>query len=181
MKRKTLLVASLAVALVLGMSIVPAGAYFTDTTTANGGAEVKVKPTTEIEENVDNDGVKHVQIKNADDSTLPVYVRAGVFATVDGGTIAIGGNGWSDSKGDLTDGHGWYYYETILDPKQSTNELTVAVDFPVVPEGSVDSTTAGDTANVIVVYESTPVLYKDDGTPYADWSLKANQAPEGGN
>lgn len=26
------------------------------------------------------------------------------------------------------------------------------------------------TFNVIVIYESTPVMYNEDGTPYADWN-----------
>ena len=30
----------------------------------------------------------------------------------------------------------------------------------------------GESFQVIVVYESAPVLYKSDGTPYADWSAK---------
>ena len=28
----------------------------------------------------------------------------------------------------------------------------------------------GLTFNVVVIYESTPVLYREDGTPYADWN-----------
>ena len=25
--------------------------------------------------------------------------------------------------------------------------------------------------NVVVIYESTPVMYREDGTPYADWNV----------
>ena len=28
--------------------------------------------------------------------------------------------------------------------------------------------------NVVVIYETTPVLYREDGTPYADWSAKVD-------
>ncbi|MBE6471936.1 MAG: hypothetical protein E7000_09690, partial [Coriobacteriaceae bacterium] len=37
MKRRYFIVAALAVAMVLGLSVVPASAYFTDYSTANGG------------------------------------------------------------------------------------------------------------------------------------------------
>lgn len=183
MKRKLLPVASLVVALVLGMGIVPAGAYFTDSDAANGGIEVTVKPSTEIYEYV-NDGVKEVTIKSNDDSKIDVFVRAGALTSL-GLKEPIAGTNWTGPDGADwlgPDGYGWYYYSEPLAPGASTESLRVAVEYPKVKgEGDIEGAVLGDNANVIVLYESTPVLYKADGTPYADWKLKANEAPEGGN
>ena len=182
MKRKALLVASLVVALVLGMGIIPAGAYFTDSDTANGGVEVTVTPTTDIQEWI-KEGVKHVVISNSEEATTAVYVRVGVFTSL---KVDISGTGWSGPVGPNwvgPAGNGWFVYDQILEPGDKTdNELLVDITFPEVksdekPDGAVE----GDNANVIVLYESTPVLYDTNGNPYADWSLTANKAPEGGN
>ena len=44
-----------------------------------------------------------------------------------------------------------------------------------------DSAVAGDSFTVVVVYETTPVLYNEDGTPYADWSVTLDSGTmEGG-
>ena len=48
MKHKTLLLASVAVALVMAMGIAPAWAYFTDSSTATGYVKVGVTPSTDI-------------------------------------------------------------------------------------------------------------------------------------
>ena len=34
---------------------------------------------------------------------------------------------------------------------------------------TLDANSAADEFNIIVVYECTPVLYDDNGNPYADW------------
>ena len=181
MKRKMLLTASLAVALVLGASIVPAGAYFTDTSEANGGVTVTMTPSTDIHEWVEQ-GVKHVVISNDKEATSAVYVRAGVFASVD---VNISGNGWTGPSNDADwvgpKDYGWFYYDQILQPGDSTdNELTVDTELRKKAEQKPEK---DENFNVIVMYEATPVLYDENGNPYADWSLTQNiiKPAEGGN
>ncbi|MBR0404836.1 MAG: hypothetical protein IJI68_06490 [Eggerthellaceae bacterium] len=180
MKRKILLAASLAVALVLGMSIVPAGAYFTDTTETNGGVDVTITPSTDIHEWV-TQGVKHVVISNDADATSAVYVRAGVFTSVE---VDISHDGWTGPSNEAswvgpTD-LGWFYYDQILQPGESTDsELIVDT---LLRKKAEQKPEEGVNFNVIVMYEATPVLYDADGNPYADWTLTQNEKPaEGGN
>jgi hypothetical protein len=195
MKRKALLAASLVVALVLGMSIVPAGAYFTDSSEANGGVDVTITPSTDIREWY-KEGVKHVVISNDPEATSAVYVRAGVFTTAKV-AISSDNNSWTGPSNESDwvgpTGYGWFYFNKILQPgdfagspdpsNPNGDELTVDITFPTVkspdkPDGAIE----GDNFNVIVMYEATPVLYDADGNPYADWSLKQNVKPaEGGN
>lgn len=183
MKLKTKLLASLAVILVLGMCIVPAWAYFTATTESNGGIEVKVTPSTEINEWMKGTE-KHVVITNSEDATAPVYVRVGVFTSLK--TTTLGGTNWSGPAADGWTGPaglGWFNYDKIVQPGEGTDEFLVDAEFPTIK--SADKPDAdfepGQNVNVIVVYESTPVQYDADGNPYADWSLKANSTSQGGN
>jgi len=188
-KRKTLLLASLAVALVLGMGIAPAWSYFTDSHTTNGGLPISVKPSTTPHEWF-ADSTKHLTIKNSDDATAPVFIRAGVFSSNKLPITSIRGTGWSaKDAGDwgYDVGDGWYYYGsssdgrglTPLAPGDTTEELLVVFNFPQIqsadqPEGIPD----GDNYNAIIVYESTPVQYDAEGNPYADWNIAANVASE---
>ena len=162
MKKKTLLLAALAFALVLGMGIAPAWAYFTDTTYANGTLEIEAGPTpTHIKEWYGT-RVKHLQFENDADASAPVFVRAKVFAEPLEWTAA--GEGWSAAD------DGWFVYAEAIDPGASTEELTVEITFPRVksetePTGAV----YGDTYNVDIVYESTLARYDEQGNPVPDW------------
>ena len=186
-KRTTTLLAGLAVALVLGMGIAPAYSYFTDTHTTNGGMPIKVTPTTTPHEWFANK-TKHFTVSNAADATAPVFIRAGVFSSKMLPVTEISGSGWSGrDKGDWNYeiGDGWYYYGssakdlTAVAPGAETKELLVKFTFPEVqsnekPDGSV----YGDNYNMIIVYEATPVQYDENGNPYADWDITANEASE---
>ena len=61
----------------------------------------------------------------------------------------------------------WFlYYDQILPAGETTaTKLNVSYTFP-----ATDSEDAPAEFNVIVVEECTPVLYKADGTAYADWN-----------
>lgn len=51
--------------------------------------------------------------------------------------------------------------------------MDVVIDIPAMPEGNEPGQTKpedGESFNVIVIYESTPVRYDENGEPYADWS-----------
>ena len=61
--------------------------------------------------------------------------------------------------------------------------LNVHINWPPIKsETEPDGAVFRDNFNVIVVYESTPVLYNADGSAYADWSFTLdNGTSEGGN
>lgn len=184
MKRKSILLAAVAVLLVLGLRVSPIWSYFTDSSYANGGLPITVEPTTTVRERYGQQ-YKFVQITNTGKN--PVYVRARVYSSLPTNVTA---SAWSEGTG------GWYYYgseenPTILNPSESTGSLDpehiddllgdenlfkVWIDFPK-PEEATD----GMSYNVIVVYESVPVQYDEDGSPYADWNFTLDRkTSEGG-
>lgn len=171
MRKKAILLASLAVVLVLGMSITPAWGYFTDWTEANGGLEVNVTPEPTISEWY-AESVKHLTVANAESATTPVFARARVITSLD---TDVAGEGW---YGPVADNDGqWYYYGssdkelTEIAPGASSGELTVKITFPrIKSETQPDGAAYGNQVNVIVYYEATAVEYNEDGTTFADWN-----------
>lgn len=143
------------------ISVPSAYAYFTTYADAEGEREIMLGNDTDIEEEV-NDLTKHIVIANNEDSQ-PVYIRVKVFwaegAHVD--TVNIGPADSNDSRwSEGTDGF-WYYSE-IVEPGQSTAELTALI------------TVKGDKKpdfNVVVVSESTPVIYENNSPRPMDWEL----------
>ena len=165
MKREPLIAAALAAALVLGATIAPATAYFTDTTQATGGHPVKVGTSTDMKEWY-AEKQKHVTISNDEDSAQPVWLRAKVFSPVE---FSAAGQGWPTSP----DVDGWYEYSSVVEPGASTEELVVTLTFPEVksdkqPDGAV----YGDNVNVVVVYESVPANHGAGESAYEapDWT-----------
>lgn len=187
-KHRYILLASLVVALVLGMGIAPAAAYFTDSSTTNGGLPISVKPGTDIKEWYAS-SLKEIEISNDQDADAPVFVRARAYSTPEADVET--NQYWFDG------GDGWYYYGTSADaltplaPGESTSRadgkaLNVHINWPEIEsEDEPDGAVFGDNFNVIVVYESTPVLYEgvgDEARAYADWSFTLdNGTSEGGN
>ena len=174
MKHKTLLLASVAVALVMAMGIAPAWAYFTDSSTATGYVKVGVTPSTDIHDEF-LEGVKHVKVSNAEDASAAVFVRARVFASGVFSTT-ISGDSWSGPDGD-----GWYVYGNAVEPGRETTSLDVAITFPpeksaTAPNGAV----VGDNYNVVVVYEAVPAQYNPDGTLIYDWTFILDTGTESG-
>ena len=174
MKRKTLLLASVAVALVMAMGIAPAWAYFTDSSTVTGAIKIGVTPSTDIHEEY-LEGVKYVKVSNAQDASTAVFVRARVFAS-DILTTEVSGESWNGPDGD-----GWYVYDGAVEPGNETSSLDVAIKCPpmkseTAPTGAV----VCDNYNVIVVYEAVPAQYEADGTPVYDWSFILDSGTESG-
>lgn len=162
MKRNALILAVLAFALVLGMGIVPAWAYFTDSTMASGSIEIETAPpTTHIHEWV-KDGVKEVSIENDASSPAPVFVRARVFTSL---VFTAAGTNWSAADAD-----GWMTYSEAVEPGASTERLAISAEFPEAKQG--------DNYNVVVVYQSTPAQYDNQGNPTPDWSQVLDEATE---
>ena len=168
MHRRTVLLLLLAAVLVLGACMPGAMAYFTQHIVAVGGYPIRLGGTSGVEEDV-SAWTKHLAVSCAEDSEA-VFVRAKAFC---GSLYTLR---FDDENGLWTQGvDGYYYYGEALLPGQTTETLHVSIDnVPKDPEH-------GDSFHVIVVYETTPVLYTADGQPYADWNVALQgTAEEGG-
>ena len=173
MRNKKIMTTILALALLAAAAIEPAMAYFTANAVNAGALTIDVGSTTTIDEPDVVEWTKHIVV-TCDKNSVPVYVRARAFAGVTFPLEYTVPEGSKWTEGD----DGWWYYEDILMPGQSTEEeLLVHIDN--VPEDAVE----GDSFNVSVVSEDTPVLYDAKGNPYADWDLRFSNmdAEEGGN
>lgn len=159
---RTVLALSAAVT-VAGAGIGHAWAYFTTYAQASGGYTVHLSSRTEIREDF-SDWTKHVVIENAEGSE-PVYVRVKAFCGSQY-TIEYAGEGWSLAA------DGYYYYEHAVSGEAGHN-TTAPLDLKI--GGIPADPEVMEQFNVIVIYESTPVRYHEDGTPYTvyetDWSV----------
>ena len=150
-------------ALAAALTVVSAGigktwSYFTTYTEAAGGYTIHLGDRTEINETFSG-WTKHLTITSDEDSQ-PVYIRARAFCGSEY-TVLYSGNGWSLGA------DGYYYYDSILYGGGSAETLDLKIEgIPQEPE-------ALESFNVVVIYESTPVKYHEDGSPYSiqetDW------------
>ena len=177
MRKRNLILIALVFALIICATIQPAIAYFTTYVRAKGGHKVTLGDTTKITEEFSN-WTKRVTIAN-EEGSAPVFIRAKV--RYEGTyTIAVSGTGWTAQQED-----GYYYYGesqtqlTVLDENQATSQLSVEIQgVPTKSSGEGADNTAfeqlkdGESFSVVVVYESTPVRYTANGTPYADWNAQ---------
>lgn len=193
---------ALAAVMVLASGTESAWAYFTTNTTAAGSHRLRLESeTTTVEEKFSfDDWIKRLTVTNTDASGRAVYVRAIAFSGNydDLEYPYVGENGTTDWKLGYVDennvlhtedrycyygnvnvtsrnGVKRYYGGTILEINQSASELQVKIEN--VPE---TAESAGD-FNVIVVYETAPVQYDEEGNPYADWSVGLERIEEGGS
>lgn len=152
--KKPLIMAAATLALTGTLAVGSAMAYFTTYSTAGGGVKMNMGFTKTVpDEQIKSDG-KHVTISNT--GKYDCFVRVKAFAPVSLGYKAD--KNWSKGADD------YWYYSDILPAGQTTDpELVISYEFP-----------SGDDKpeefNVIVIQECTPVLYKENGTPYADWN-----------
>lgn len=167
MKKKNILLAALAVSLTLSAGVGSAWAYFTTYAQARGGYTIELGDKTTVEEDF-SAWTKHVAITSNADSE-PVYVRARAFCGQDYNLVYSGSDKWSPGA------DGYYYYSDILNGGETTDVLDVRIEN--VPEEIEDAAAF----NVVVIYETTPVRYHEDGEPYADWTATLNTGTvEGG-
>lgn len=166
MKSKRVLLPLLAVVLVLSAGIGAAHAYFTTYAEARGGYQIQLGDETELYERF-SQWTKHIQVASVEGS-MPVFVRVHVVTDQFHPVTYEPGTGWTDG------GDGWWYYSPVLEGGQSTAELQAHILAPEDPE-------AGDAFDVVVYSQSTPTLYREDGTAYADWNVILDSNPEGGN
>ncbi len=159
MKHKNLILTALAAAMVLTGAMGSAYSYFTTNAEAAGAATISLRSRTEMQEEFSN-WTKHVTVTSTEDSE-PVYVRVKAFCGSEYSLV------YSDSEGNWTPGSdGYYYYTPIVNAGETTTNLDVRIEN--VPADVKDA----ESFNVVVIYETTPVQYREDGTPYADWSVK---------
>lgn len=158
--KKTVCLTAAALILTACVSAGRALAYFTTWASASGGGTLELGFTTVVPDETfdEQTWTKHVTIENTGDHDC--YVRARAYAG-DSYTLEYPvAEGWS--RGD----DGYWYYAEILPAGGRTGELLIRIGQP----GEDDT----EAFNVIVVQEHTVVCYREDGTPYADWDLKAD-------
>ena len=153
--KKPLIMAAATLALTGTLAVGSAMAYFTTYSTAGGGVTMNMGFTETIpNEEVDENG-KNITITNTGD--YDCFVRVKAFAPVELTYNAPDG-GWTDG------GDGYWYYDEVLPAGETTShELNITYKFPSGDEKPEEF-------NIVVIEECTPVLYQEDGTPYADWN-----------
>lgn len=167
-KHRNLWLTALAITMVLTAVIGPALGYFTTHAEASGSHPIQLGSTTTIGEEFSN-WTKHVSVTSEEDSE-PVYIRVKAFCGSEYTLV------YSDGDGRWTPGSdGYYYYTPIVGAGETTSTLDIRIEN--VPAEVRDA----ESFNVVVIYEGTPVQYHEDGSPYADWSIKLTEkTAEGG-
>ena len=154
--------AALALLLVLTAKTGISSAYFTTYTETAGSGVIAVKPDVEIDEQVHNlQKVIHLMNKGncACWGRVKLIYPAGLTCTVSGG------GHWVASE------DGYYVYDAVIPANGRTADaLTVNI---AVEDGEV----IADTFNVIVIEESIPVQYDEQGREIypPDWNLKIKE------
>ena len=157
--KKSLCLAAAALTLTAGISAGTAMAYFTTYTEASGGVTLNMGFSETIPKEDFSNWTKHVSVENTGD--YDCYVRVKALA----GSKYQDGLQYSDSDGKWTPGEdGYYYYSDPIAPGESTSVLDIWID----------SKKLDASFNVVVVQESTKVLYNENNEPYADWTKIAD-------
>ena len=180
MKKRNIFLAVLSAGLILTASIGSAWAYFTTYVEAEGGYTISLGDETTVEEDF-SAWMKSLVITSTEDSE-PVYVRAKAFSGDAYPLTYSDGKAfnkedpkdnhhddgvWSDKNGSwMPNADGYYYYSKIIYGGGKTNELQVKIE-------TVPSEVTEKEFNVVVIYETTPVQYKEDGKAFRpdeiDW------------
>ena len=169
MKKNKLKIFLCMAALVMAMSVMigTAMAYFTTYAEAEGGMTVDLGfAYTEIDEKVVN-GKKQIVLSNTGETDCYVRVKALTGDAYKEGIV------YSEPDGESlwTPGaEGFYYYNGIVAVGSNTSQLDVSFVLPT--ENQTDF-------NIIIIQESTPVLYDESGEAYADWSVTAEIGQSG--
>lgn len=158
LSKKTIGLTAAALMMTASIGVGSAMAYFTTYAQAKGGVALELGFTdTEVEEDV-IDEKKQLQLKNTGDYDCYVRLKALTGAAY-ASSITYAEK---DGSGKWTPGaDGYYYYSDIVAPGGVTSQLDVGFQFP---------TEEPKDFNIIIIQECTPVLYDEDGNPYADWN-----------
>mgnify|MGYP001851212658 CR=1 FL=1 len=150
--KKTFALAGAALFLTAGLSVGSAMAYFTTYTQVSGGVALNLGTTSTTPEETVEDWTKHVTIENTGDTDCFVRVRAFAGSQYQDGLVYSGEN-WTLAA------DGYYYYSQVLSPGETSGELLI----------TIDNQDSDQSFNVIVVQESAPVIYDENGNPTGDW------------
>ena len=165
MNKKSLCLAAAALTLTAGISAGTAMAYFTTYTEASGGVTLDMGFSKTVPNEEFSNWTKHVSVENTGDYDCFIRVKALSGAKYQDGLQ------YSDSDGKWTPGEdGYYYYSDPIAPGKSSSVLDI----------KIDSKETEDSFNVVVVQESTKVLYNEDNKPYADWTQIADTSETAG-
>ena len=99
-------------------------------------------------------------IKNTRNENTEYYLRLKVFATEQCIRTYGGSNKWTPGA------DGYFYYSDILRDGESTEEFNTKFDIDDLLYEFEQN------FNIIIVAECVEVQYREDGTPYADWSAQ---------
>lgn len=161
MKKRSLILAGIGVVMVLAASVPNALAYFTTYASAKGMKTVVLGERTEIKEPGFDNWTKHITIK-AENPSEPVFIRAQAYAP-DGIILVYKGTNWSTAP----DEEGWYYYAEPIANGAAASQLDVQIRVRDETGKLVNpELKEGETLNVAVVYEYTPVLFKKAGESF---------------
>ena len=160
-KNKTLALGVGVFLLTAGISVGTAMAYFTTYTQVGGTVPLSLGEIETIPDEEVTDWEKHVTIENTGETDCFVRVRAFAGSQYQDSLVYSGEN-WSLAA------DGYYYYSEILSPGETSGELTIAID-------NMDS---DQDFNVIVVQESAPVIYDENGNPTGDWDHVMDSAQD---
>jgi len=172
--KKTICLSAAALIMVAAISAGSAMAYFTTFVQARGSVELDLGFTETIPNEKVVNGKKEIILENTGD--FDCYVRLKALAG-DAHTVAYEEPG---NAGKWTPGaDGFYYYSDIVTAGGGVSSQ-INVLIPDLGMGE------GEDFNVIIIQECTPVLYDEDGNPYADWTKTADVyksvvSGEGGN
>jgi len=175
MKKKYLILTVILAVLVMGASIGGTMSYFTTYCDAKGGLPIRLGYSTRIKEEFSGKEKRVAVVNEA--GSVPVAVRAKVFYA-DDVEPTISGTNWTQTlpaNWKLQDGdEDYWYYTGILNAEDPENKEQAETDFTTeilsVKFEWPEDPQQGDNFDIVIVYESTPVKYMEDGTPYADWS-----------
>lgn len=162
--KKTIGLTLTALVLVFCLAAGSAMAYFTTYVTGKGSKTIKLGATVTIPNETVSDAKKEIIVENTGDYDCYVRIKALTGAAYESSIIYSE----PDNAAKWTLGaDGYYYYSEIVPAKTGeTSQINVAFTFPSEEELP--------DFNVIIIQESTPVLYDANGTPYADWDAKAD-------
>jgi hypothetical protein len=160
MKRKWLILIAATLMIISSVAIKPAMAYFTDTVSTEKKLELKIGdgkliPMKDTVENM----IKKVSISNTGE--YPVMVRAKALNPDNIGVEMAASDGWHIGDPENGEDPKYYYYDAIVNPEESTNQLNLQI--------SADETVT-EGFNVIIIQEAAKVIYDTDGNAVGDWA-----------
>ncbi|HBA38109.1 MAG TPA: hypothetical protein DCY94_05250, partial [Firmicutes bacterium] len=109
---------------------------------------------------------KHIYIDANIDNDTPYFIRVKAFAPLD--------VSFSDSEGVWRNGDdGYCYYSGILSGGDASSELNAQLQIPEYFEETCEE------FDFVTIVEAVPVMYDENGNPYADWNATVG-SNEGG-